>query len=176
MVEQCSAQSWKKASAWGDSDAACRDQVARHLMHSGHHRLSKADATSMANLALVEAYEDDSDNLPPAKRQAIGAKQQPSSGSASASAPAIAPPEAILSPTSTSVGIVPAVSSGFIFMRVHEFQAAIDSVNRAAHAAAQAQRLALAAGRAFADEVTALQEVKANLEAIKATAEMNSYS
>ena len=70
-----------------------------------------------------------------------------------------------MSPASSSV--VPASSSGYVYMRVHEFQAAIDCVNRAVHAAQQAQRLAATAARAFGDEVVALNEVKANLETIK---------
>ena len=69
--------------------------------------------------------------------------------------------------TSVPSTVVPASSSGYVHMRVHEFQAAIDCVNRAMNSALQAQRLAAAAARAFGDEVKALNEVRENLETIK---------
>ena len=62
---------------------------------------------------------------------------------------------------------MPASSTGYVYLRVHEFQAAIDCVTRALHSAKQAQQLSAAASRAFKDEVDALSEVKANLETIK---------
>ena len=161
LAESCSAQSWKKATVWSDSEEGVRDLVVKHLMQSGHRKLSKSDAIAMAELVAIEHYEHEPEE-PPTKRLAIGSK------AASQAAPASF--EGM--PASTSSGIVPARTSGYIYMRVNEFQASIDCVNRALHSAQQGQRLSLAASRAFADEVSALTEVKNNLEAIKAPAEL----
>ena len=172
MKESCSSHSWKKARCCADTEQECRKTVIRHLIKSGHHELSYSDAVNMGNLAIVESYEEEDEAEAPApKRQAVESTE------IRAAAPKRAPPlrpdaANIMLSRSSSTGIAPAVSSGYVYMRVHEFQAAIDCVSRACSSASQAQRLALAAGRAFADEVNALQEVKNNLEAIKATAEM----
>ena len=157
-AEECSAPSWKKAHAWGETEDDVRELVVKHLMQSGHHKLSKADARTMAQLTSIDSYEDEEG--PPAKRESEGlsAKKMPS------------PPAKKLKMLQTS-SASSASSAGHIFVRAHEFQAAIDCVNRAMNSAQQAQRVALAASRAFADEVLALKEVKTNLEAIKASAE-----
>lgn len=156
LAEDCSAQSWKKVAVWSDSEEGCREQVVKHLMQSGYHKLSRSDAVPMAALAQIEFYEQEEEGEPPAKRAAIGYR----------------PPPALSEgmPASASAGIVPAQASGTIYMRVNEFQASIDCVNRTLYSAQQAQRLSLAASKAFADEMSALTEVKNNLEAIKASA------
>ena len=168
MQEGCSNQSWKKAQRWGDAAEACRAQVVKHLMTSGHHNLNHADAVELANMVdIMEGTyeEEESGELTRArKRRAIGARGE--FGALEASAP-----EAT-SMGSSSTGIVPATSSGYIYFRQHEFQAALDCVNRAANSAGQAQRLAAAAARAFGDELAALNEVKANLETIQQGAEV----
>ena len=175
LKESCSAHSWKKARACGDTEQECREAVIRHLMRSGHHELSFSDAVNMGNLRIIETYEEeDEPDAPAPKRMPI---DNSNIALAATPAPKRAPPlrpdaANLMLSRSSSAGIVPAISSGYIYMRVREFQAAIDCVSRACSSASQAQRLALAAGRAFADEVSALNEVKANLEAIKATAEM----
>ena len=175
-AEECSDQSWKKAQAWGETEDVVREQVVKHLMTSGLHKLSKADAWAMALLAAIYSYEDE--EAPPSKKHASGSQASGSQSSAigarqlqmlQPSTTSVPSPESMV--RSTSVGIVPATSSGHIFMRTQEFQAAIDCVNRALNSAQQAQRVALAASRAFADEVAAFNDVKTNLEAIKATAE-----
>ena len=156
LAEDCSAQSWKKVAVWSDSEEGCREQVVKHLMQSGYHKLSRSDAVPMAALAQIEFLEPEEDGELPAKRAAIGYR----------------PPPALSEgmPASASAGIVPAQASGTIYMRVNEFQASIDCVNRTLYSAQQAQRISLAASKAFADEMSALTDVKNNLEAIKASA------
>ena len=55
-----------------------------------------------------------------------------------------------------------------IAIRASDFQAIMDSVQRATTAVKQAQRLATAAARALQDECAALASVKQNLETIAA--------
>ncbi len=175
LSEQCSAQSWKKASCWGETEEGAREQLVRHLMTSGHHKLSKTDAQSMAELATMEEYYEEEEAGPPAKKQAVGAAIG-AKAAQQASSQALLPRLAAGMPSSHSSGLMPASSSGLIFLRVHEFQSSIGCVNRALHSAQQAHRLSLAASRAFADEVAALTEVKQSLEAIKAAGEIQAQS
>ena len=158
LSEACSLISWKKAQCWGYTEEECKAQVAKHLMGSGHRSLGKADAETWAESAeMVEDTYDEKESedmlTRTRKRRAI------------ASVPASVPEASAMA--SSSSGMVPATSSGFIYFRQHEFQAAVDCVNRAANAAGQAQRLAAQAARAFGDELAALNEVKANLETIQ---------
>ena len=69
--------------------------------------------------------------------------------------------------SSSASTVVPASSTGYAHLRVHEFQAAIDCVGRALHSAKAAQHIAATASRAFKEEVDTLTEVKASLETIK---------
>ena len=53
-----------------------------------------------------------------------------------------------------------------------DFQAIVDSLNRASLAVRQAQRLAGAANRAFADEAANLDSIKSTLESILASTDI----
>jgi hypothetical protein len=53
-----------------------------------------------------------------------------------------------------------------VSFRRSDFQAIVDSVCRASTAVAAAERLATSASRAFADELAALEDVKAGLQMI----------
>ena len=167
MAHDCTTKSFKHAGVWGHSVESCKARLLHHLVMSSHHKLEKVDAEGLAELAEYEFHKEEPQpkrpkTLPigaPAPAHPIGAPAPPLSGM----------------PTSSSSGLVPlpvAQRSSLIYMRVGEFQSAIDCTSRALHAAQQAHRLSLAASRAFADEVAALESVKTNLEAIKATAEM----
>ena len=181
VSEACSAASWKKAQAWGATEQECRQQVKAHLMHSGLHRLSETDATNLADIATILTYEQevDEDAEPPAKRKKTGGaaaaavSQKPAVVAAPGPRPPAYPPAIGMGPSSSSVGLTTAEYRGsLIYMRTTEFQAAIDCTARALHAAQQAHRLALAAGRAFSDEVAALQAVHTNLVAIRESADI----
>jgi len=171
-AEDCSSQAWKRSQCWGQSAEECKSQVIRHLMTSGLHNMSRDDAESLAEITPIDegAYEElpakrhkrssgDAFTEQPQERPVIGRKQLPQLQQV--------PAMGFSSVGSDSSSVVPAASSGYVNMRVHEFQAAIDCVSRAVHSAQQAQRLAAAAARAFGDEVVALSEVKTNLETIK---------
>ena len=102
-----------------------------------------------------------------------------SAASAAAPAPAPAPmlhlqagPEAqrlraLAMPEQPLAPAVIAAAGGGIVISAAEFQTAIDCTNRALLAAQQAERVAMAASKAFAAEVSALIEVKHHLEHIK---------
>ncbi len=53
-----------------------------------------------------------------------------------------------------------------VSIRRSDFRAVVDSVCRASTAVAAAERVAVSAGRAFADELVALEEVKVGLQMI----------
>ena len=194
-AEDCSTQAWRRSQCWGYSYDECKHQVVRHLMASGKHSMSKGDACALADLCRIEegVYEKDE---PPAKRQKGGPAEQKQGPSDDLTEQLMQQQEVLMQQLqqqqhqlqqqaaidasqrplgvgaratigSTSLSVVPAKSSGYVHMRVHDFQASIDCVTRAVSSAQQAQRLAAAAARAFGDEVVALNEVKANLEVLK---------
>ncbi len=180
---QCSAASWKKAAAWGHSEDECRDRVALHLQKSSLHSMTKEWAHKWADKSQVESYEDEVEEEvhEPARKKSKDHKTTREEkieaiahkvvtaidtrfGSSSAAG-------ATIPSTSVRVGALSDLErSSNITMRFGEVQAAIDCTQRALTAAQQAHRLALAASRAFSDEVSALESVKQNLDAIMATA------
>ena len=188
-AEVCSSQSWKKAGVWGESEQEARNAVVQHLVNSGHHKLSKADAEAMAVIVPVDSYEEEVDE----EQQQHQAKKarwsglQHSAPSATATSAGgllagglqqlpigmggLEPLSSISSGMVRARPMPTAAREAKIYMRATEFQAAIDCTLRALHAAEQAQRLSLAASRAFADEVSALTAVHQNLSSIRDTAD-----
>ena len=190
LASDCSSQSWKKAGCWGKSPEEAKRRCAFHLEKSSLHKLTAEDAVAIADLAELDSYEDEEmpeeEPHPKKKPRQYDLVQQVTSqvmgaiGSGAIGSPAVgvlgaAPKKGLPLSSSSSVSIVGTSQqerTSKIVLRYGEFQAALDSVNRAVQSAEQAHRLSLAASRAFADEVTALQSVRDNLTAIKETAEI----
>jgi hypothetical protein len=154
LKESCSRSSFKGASVWGWSEQEARDRCVAHLMNSPYHKCSQDDAETHVNGAEFQEF----DYNPPAAKKG---KNQPH--------PPIEPPHELVSRTAEQVMTMMHGSSGSsigadVSFRRSDFQAIVDSVCRASTAVAAAERLAVSAARAFADELAALEEVKVGLQ------------
>ena len=199
LAEGCSQKSWKNAGAWGETEDLVRSAVVDHLVRSGHHHLSKADAKNMAQLCEIKSYDEDTDEegtQQPKKKQkttkqhAIGApvmqqqqqqqQLQQLQGHVQMLRDELQQQQQQLQqlplsmPSASSSGLLQPLSEeargSMMTMRVTEFMSALDCINRALTSASKAEQICLQASRAFHDEVLALTSVKQNLEAIKASA------
>ena len=190
LAEDCSQLSWKKAAAWGETEDLVRSAVVEHLVRSGHHHLSKSDATNMAQLCEIKSYDEDTDEegtQQPKKKQkttkqhAIGApvmqqqqqqqQLQQLQGHVQVLRDELQQQQQQLQQLPLSMPSASSSSySPMMTMRVTEFMSALDCINRALTSASKAEQICLQASRAFHDEVLALTSVKQNLEAIKASA------
>ena len=158
LKESCSRSSFKGASVWGWSEQEARDRCVAHLMNSPYHKCSEDDAQIYVNGAEFQEFDY---NPPPAKK-GRNQPQQP-----------IEPPHELVAKTAEQVMSMMAGSSGSgssigadVCFRRSDFQAIVDSVCRASTAVAAAERLATSASRAFADELAALEDVRAGLQMI----------
>ena len=131
-------------------------------MKSSYHGLSGPDACAMAEASTV--LEKDCD---PAWKRARKAPEPPTQPPPlRALGAAMQQQAAEQLPSDLSI-----VGENISVRRV-DFQAIVDSLNRASLAVRQAQRLAGAANRAFADEAANLDNIKSTLESILASTDV----
>jgi hypothetical protein len=168
---ECTTEAFKRAQVWGWTRDEAKQRLITHLMRSGHHMLPKEDAEVIA--ADVELEEDEYKTKPQEQPQRKRQKgpQQPQEPPADIVHRAVE-----LAVHNIAMGTMACrdVASGsgdtsyveHVNIRSGDFMAAIDCTVRATAAARQAQKLAQAASRAFADEVAALDSVRTMLETI----------
>ena len=164
----CSHASFKKAGVWGYTVDDAKVRLVHHLTKSSYHSLSKAEATDMAeNVAweLSGEHEEDEQQVPQCKRPRPSEPRPP----------AIPPDMSVRIEQALAPFGGPPVMGESVTIRRVEFQGIVDSVNRATVAVRQCQRLSAAASRAFADEASHLDSVKATLENILAQSEVADF-
>ena len=161
LKESCSRSSFKAASVWGWNEQEARDRCVAHLMNSPYHNCSKDDAETYVCGGEFQEF----DYEPPAAKKS---KNQPH--------PPIEPPHELVARTAEQVMTMMQSGSSIgadVSCRRSDFQAIVDSVCRASTAVSAAERLALSAARAFADELAALEDVKAGLQLIADANDVN---
>ena len=139
---------------------------------------------SLVDLIDIRSYDDEEAEVPRTKKSKLQHQQYvqeaphpDAAGSAPAAAPSLspfrppAPPPTVdldqLLSFATSQSLVASRSGPSIAVGATDFQTAIDCTHRALLAAQAAERVAMAASKAFGAEVAALMEVKHQLESIK---------
>lgn len=185
MKDYCSKGAWKKSACWGWSDDEARTQLVRHLMMSGHHKMGKDEAESIAD--DTEIKHAPWEEPPPSKRARLQGPRQsapgddiggPSSSSGDprdtlmqvinalseqrsmgmTPTPPPMPPPSSLSPGGPlgPRGLPP----GTVLLRIDIAKAAVDSMARAVASARHAQRLCEAAAVGFGQEAEAIADAR----------------
>ena len=139
---------------WGWTVEEVHERLVAHLMKSSYHGLSGPDACAMSEASTV--LEKDCDPAWKRARKSPEPPTQPPPLRALGAAMQQQPAEQL--PSDLSI-----VGENISVRRV-DFQAIVDSLNRASLAVRHAQRLAGAANRAFADEAANLDNIKSTLE------------
>ena len=150
---------------WGWTVEEVHERLVAHLMKSSYHGLSGPDACAMSEASTV--LEKDCDPAWKRARKSPEPPTQPPPLRALGDGMQQQHPQAAEQPPS-DVSIV----GENISVRRVDFQAIVDSLNRASLAVRQAQRLAGAASRAFADEAANLDNIKSTLESILASTDI----
>ncbi len=188
LGDVCSNKSFKNAAMWGWEKEECKERVLAHLIKSTYHQMEVADAQILADdVEIVEVeYEEEPQTKRPKARptppprgpdEAVllrsreemqkmiedrvverlqqQQQQQP---------PGYQPEEVTEAQADDQLAVVANPGDHVVYMRVGELQAVIDSMQRASFTVRQAQRLASAAARAYADEAANIDSIKADLE------------
>ena len=170
MAEHCTTDSFKRAAVWGWNESECKDRLIGHLTRSSLHQMTQEDAETAAEQADVEAMEWE----PPRKR-ARQPTEPPTAAHYQQQQQEITEAEELQDVATSSLGeiqsILDAGGSSLgqnVTFRLVDFQAMMDSVNRAISAVKQAQLIAASATRAFGDEKVCLEQVKRGLQDIGA--------
>lgn len=180
--DRCSTQAWKRAAVWGYSQEEAREKLIKHLIRSGVHLLPKPDAALMANLAEYDSYEEEVEQVeghqeegaadhsePIAKRPRPSASSVEQIVSATVRALTASNASSSISSNQSSSSVLmlrtppPSMSMASISVPVSEVEAMMEITEKARDSALRANKLALSAARAFADEASALEAARINL-------------
>lgn len=164
LKEDCSAQAWKKASAWGWDETEARDALVRHLRFSGKHSLSELDAEVAADNAIYEEAQH-KEEAPPRKKQRLPSPPGPPGYTRDQAFSSTA----VMAATHGGGGFAGGggKGSGGVYVRADILDALVDSCSRAAASARSAQRLCAAAAQSFADEAGVMEAVAVRIKTIR---------
>ena len=173
-MNACSRTSWKNAAVWGWSQAECKSQLSKHLTVSGKHQSMKASDRKLLVEGADLVEEVHTFEKRPRLEEGAGSSDGQQQLAIGRGPPCYMEDEmAELNELELAQQALDQESHcGGVILRQVEFDSMIDSVSRAATCARSAQRLAASAAKAFSDEVASLEAVRAHLQNIKESAEV----